>query len=437
MTDCSIYKNRRKQLLKHMKPNSIAIIEASSEKIRNNDSAYRYRQCSDFYYLTGYNRPDAVLLIHKNKNMSISQFYSKRPNKHDSVWTGDLWTSKKIARAYGFNKANYLDNFEKDLADKLAISQTIYHSLTKFSVASKAMEKCMNNLEKDYRKGKELPTSQYSLSKITHNMRLIKSKDEISIIKDACSISAKAHINLMKSCKPKISEKQIEAQLIYDFGSNGAVEAYNSIVASGKNSCILHYTENSSILKGGDLLLTDAACEYQNYASDITRTIPINGKFSPPQKTLYELVLLAQEKAIAKCIVGNTLKDVHQTAVKTLSKGLIKIGLLKDNLKLVIKNELYKKFYMHNTGHWMGLDVHDPSDYMINGKPITLKPGMIFTVEPGLYIKADKSVDKIFHNIGIRIEDDILITKNGPEVLTSEAPKSIRDIENLMKFKNE
>ena len=241
----------------------------------------------------------------------------------------------------------------------------------------------------------------------------------------------------MKKCKPGISEKQLESQLIFDFGSSNASEAYTSIVAGGKNACILHYIDNSSTLKSGDLLLTDAACEFKNYASDITRTIPINGKYSTAQKDLYELVLLAQKNAISKCIAGNTLADIHQAAVKTLSKGLIKLGLIKGDYKTVIKKEVYKKFYMHNTGHWLGLDVHDPSDYMINEKPIPLQPGMIFTVEPGLYIRPDKSVDKKYHNIGIRIEDDVLITKSSPEVLTSKAPKNIRDIEDIMNSNNE
>jgi Xaa-Pro aminopeptidase len=263
-------------------------------------------------------------------------------------------------------------------------------------------------------------------------LRLIKSNKEIAIIKKACRISADAHINLMRKCKPNISEKKIESQLLYDFGSNNATEAYTSIVAGGKNACILHYIDNSSNLKNGDLLLTDAACEFEYYASDITRTIPVNGKFTQDQKLIYSLVLKAQKNAISKCIIGNTLQDVHKAAVRTLTKGLIDLGLLRGDYKSIVKNELYKKFYMHNTGHWMGLDVHDPLEYVCDGKPIKLKPGMIFTVEPGLYIRADKDVNKRFHNIGIRIEDDILITKNGPDVLTSRAPKEIRDIENTM-----
>jgi len=437
MSDYLIYEKRRKLLADNMQKNSIAIIEASPEKIRNNDSAYRYRQCSNFYYLTGYNKPDAILVVQKMKNTMTSYFYSKKPNKYDSIWTGDLLTCKKISSTFGFDKTDYICNFEKALNSFLKKSDVVYHSLTGSSPVSNMLEKCMFSLERDYRKGTQLPSSQYSIKKIIHKLRLIKTKDEISNIKKACQISADAHINLMKKCEPGISEKQLESQLIFDFGSSNAYEAYTSIVAGGKNACILHYIDNSSTLKSGDLLLTDAACEFKNYASDITRTIPINGKYTTAQKDLYELVLLAQKNAISKCTVGNTLTNIHQAAVKTLSKGLIKLGLIKGDYKAVVKNGAYKKFYMHNTGHWLGLDVHDPSDYMIDEKPIPLQPGMIFTVEPGLYIRPDKSVDKKYHNIGIRIEDDVLITKSGPEVLTSKAPKNIKDIEYIMNSNNE
>ena len=241
----------------------------------------------------------------------------------------------------------------------------------------------------------------------------------------------------MKNCTPGLNERTLETELKYFFNINEATEAYNSIVASGSNACILHYVKNESILQDGKLLLTDAGCEYEYYASDITRTIPINGKFSPYQKQVYSIVLTAQQAAIKKCVAGNTLQDIHRTAVKEITKGLISIGLLKGSLVRNINNGEYKKFYMHNTGHWMGLDVHDPSDYIEDAKPIKLKPGMIFTVEPGLYIKPSKSVDKKYHNIGIRIEDDILVTTSAPEVLTKDAPKTIKDIEETMSLNYE
>ena len=357
MSKYSIYKKRRQLFAKYMQNDSVALIESSPIKIRNNDSTYRYRQCSNFYYLTGYNDPDSVLFIHKNKKgRSISHFFSKQPNKHDSVWSGDLLSSNKILKIYGFDKCGYLEDLAKELNIYLKLSKSVYHSLTKHSSTANIFDSCMLKIEQDYRKGVELPSNQYSAKKIIHQLRLIKGEDEISLIKKACSISAQAHKNLMKTCKPKISEKKLESGLIFHFGSNNATEAYTSIVAGGKNACILHYINNSSLLKKGDLLLTDAACEYKNYASDITRTIPVNGKFTSSQKLIYSLVLKAQKRAIEKCIVGNTLQDVHKTAVRTLSKGLVDLGLLDMDYKSVIKKELYKKFYMHNTGHWMGLD---------------------------------------------------------------------------------
>ena len=432
MSKNSVFKKRRLLLAKYMEPNSTAIISSSPIQIRNNDSAYRYRQCSNFYYLTGFEKPDSVLLIYKNRSNSVVHFFSKQPNKHDSVWSGELLTSRKIQNIYGFDKCGYTENLELELYGYLKKSKSIYHSLSKQSDLLTLVDGCLQKIENNYRKGAELPSNHYSINKIIHKLRLIKSNEEIAIIKKACKISADAHINLMRKCKPNVSEKQIESQLLYDFGSNNATEAYTSIVAGGKNACILHYIDNSSKLKNGDLLLTDAACEFEYYASDITRTIPINGRFTQDQKLIYSLVLRAQKNAISKCLVGNTLQDIHKAAVRTLTKGLIDLGLLRGDYKSIVKNELYKKFYMHNTGHWMGLDVHDPLEYVSDGKPVKLKPGMIFTVEPGLYIRADKDVNKRFHNIGIRIEDDILITKNGPDVLTSRAPKEIRDIENIM-----
>ena len=272
-----------------------------------------------------------------------------------------------------------------------------------------------------------------SLKKLIYRLRLIKSADEIKIIREACRISANAHISLMKKCKPGLNEKHLEAELIYNFNINDATEAYTSIVAAGKNACVLHYIENNSPLKKGDLLLTDAACELNYYASDITRTIPISGKYTLEQKNIYSIVLSAQKKAITKCIAGNTLTEIHQVAVYEVCKGLISLGLLHGTINQVINKQLYKKFFMHNTGHWMGLDVHDPLEYIADNKPIKLKPGMIFTVEPGIYINDEKSIPKKYHNIGVRIEDDILITKSKPEVLTSQAPKNINDIEKIMK----
>ena len=432
MKEISIYFKRRKKLARLMQNNSIVILEAATEKTRNNDSLFRYRQCSNFYYLTGYNLPNAVLFIIKKNNKLISHFFTKKPNKHDEVWSGKLDNSSKICKTLSMDKCNYIDNINTHLDFYLKNCLTVCHSLDKLSNLKQLIEDKTESLQKKYRQGAEYPSKIISLNKMLHKIRLIKSSEEISQIKKACDISVRAHKDLMKACRPGLNERQLEAGLIHEFRKSNASEAYTSIVASGKNACTLHYIQNNSTMKDGDLLLTDAAAEYMNYASDLTRTIPVNGKFTDTQKSIYNIVLDAQKNAIKKCKIGNNLANIHTEAIKILTRGLIKLGLLKGKLENILKKEGYKKFYMHNTGHWMGLDVHDPCEYLEDKKPIKLKAGMIFTVEPGLYIKADNSVPRKFHNIGIRIEDDILITKKGPIILTSGAPKDIDDIERQM-----
>jgi Xaa-Pro aminopeptidase len=429
----NIFARRRSKLGKLMDNNSLCIIESASEKTRNNDVFFPFRQESNFFYLTGYNEPHAILLVYKHNKKIYSHFFSKKPNKFDEIWTGKIMSSSQIKKIYEFDKCGYLDEVNKYMNTYLKDVVAVYHSLEDTSLTKKKLHDIIIKLDRKYRHGVKSPSKIFSLKKTLQSLRLIKDRTEIKNIKHACKISAHAHIHLMRECTPGISEKNLEAALSFIFKQNGCTDAYPSIVASGKNACTLHYTKNSSKLKNGDLLLTDAACEYLNYASDITRTIPVNGKFTQEQKLIYEIVLDAQIKAIKKCKINNTLLEIDNEAIKIISKGLIKIGLLKGPLKKIIKDGKYKKFYMHNTSHWLGLDVHDPCEYQINDKPIKLKEGMIFTVEPGIYIGSDKSIPKKYHNIGIRIEDDILITKKGPEVLTSLAPKNITNIEEIMK----
>jgi len=432
MFDKKIHIQRRGKLALEMVNNSVALIEASSEKIRNNDAYYRFRQSSNFFYLTGFDKPNAFLMLIKKKNKVKSVFCSKKPNKHDEIWTGKLPSSKQIMNNYGFDACDYFESIEKIMRVNLEGISVIYHSLKEDTFIKKVFDDTISNLDKQYRKGVESPSQVYSLKKVLHKLRLVKDKDEIKNIRKATDISSKAHVELMKRCKPGLNEKDLEAGLIYNFNLNNATEAYTSIVASGKNACILHYIDNSSKLKNGDLLLTDAACEFNKYASDITRTIPINGKFSKTQKIIYQIVLSAQEKAIAKCCIGNTLKDIHNEAVKILCKGLIEIGLLKVSYKEAIKSQVYKKFYMHNTGHWMGLDVHDDCPYSIDGKEILFEDDMIMTIEPGIYVNDTADVEARWKGIGVRIENDILIKSDGYENLTAKVPVQAEEIEQLM-----
>ena len=429
----TIYQKRRNKLFKIMDNESVAIIEAAYEKIRSNDVFYAYRQCSNFFYLTGHNEPDAVLVLSKINGRTISHFFTKEPTKLQEIWTGAIESSIKLKKKLLVNECGYHSNIGTKLFDLIKNSGTLYHSLATTSKLNLLVIKILKSLEKKYRQGLNYPSKTISLNKIVHQMRLIKSEEEISDIKKACSISVNAHKRLMKSCSPGMTEYQIEAELIHEFKTFNAKEAYPMIIASGKNACVLHYTRNNSKLKNGDLLLTDAAAEYKNYASDITRTIPVNGKFTKAQKLIYQIVLSAQKNAIKKCLVGNYWSDIHKEAVKIITRGLINIGIIKNNLKKALDIKEYEKFYMHRTSHWLGLDVHDPCEYLDGKNKIKMKLGMIFTVEPGIYIKAEKTTPSEFHNIGIRIEDDILVSKNGPTVLTSSLPKEIEDIEKIMK----
>ncbi len=436
MEKSNIYKKRRLAIFKSFEDHSISIIVSADEQIRTNDVTYPYRQNSNFYYLTGFNNPNAVLLIHKiNKNNIVEHFFIKKPNNHDEIWTGKLPTKQYVQKAYDFTKVDYDEDFLGFLTKYITYSKVVYHSLSKYSRVNQDLEESIDNIKNKYRSGLTPPSKFISLDSIIQDYRLIKDKHEINAIKKSASVSSKVHTYLMKHCSSANSEKDIQYYLSNQFNLFGGVEAYPSIVASGKNACILHYTKNQSKLNDGDLLLVDAACEIDNYASDITRTIPINGKFSGPQKDIYKIVLDAQLKAINKCVPGHTLVEVHNEAVKYITKGLIGLNLIKASLKDALRDDLYKEFFMHGTGHWLGIDVHDPCKYNDGESPIKLSPGMIFTVEPGVYIRPAKGIPEKYHNIGIRIEDDVLITRRGCEVLTHSTPKTISDIEATMAAK--
>ena len=432
----NIYKKRRSAIYKSFEDHSIVIMVSADEQLRTNDVPYPYRQNSNFYYLTGFNNPNAIFLIHKiDKNNVIEHFFIKRPNHHDEIWTGKLPTKQYVKKTYDFTKVDYDENYPKFLSKYLAQSKVVYHSLNKYSRVNQDLEKSIENIKKNYRLGLLPPSKFVSLDSLIQDFRLIKDRHEIDAIKKSANVSSKIHTHLLKYCSSVNNERDIQYYLSNQFNLFGGVEAYPSIVASGKNACILHYTKNQSDLNDGDLLLVDAACEIDNYASDITRTIPVNGKFSNPQKDIYKIVLEAQLKAIDNCMPGNTLVNVHNEAVKWITKGLIRLNLIKASYKNAIRDELYKEFFMHGTGHWLGIDVHDPCKYNDGESPIKLLPGMIFTVEPGIYIRPTKGIPAKYHNIGIRIEDDVLITKRGCEVLTRSAPKTIKEIEIAMASK--
>jgi len=423
------FKNRRKKLFNKIRDNSSCIIFSEVEKYRNNDVTYKFRQSSNFFYLTGINDPSLVLIMTKYNNKASSTLICHRPNDKDRIWTGQIPSNSTYKSKFGFDNVTYFDQLENI---NFSNTENLYYEFH----AHESIQDFLSNIEKvtssRYSTNSNYLSSRFNLSNLVYEMRLTKTNHEIDQIKHAASVSAQAHINLMQTCKPNLKEYQIESNFIRICMNNRCEQAYPAIVASGKNGTILHYTKNNSNLKANDLLLVDAAAEYNNYASDITRTIPISGTFNQEQKLIYNIVLKAQKMAIKSCLVNQTLIKIHSIAVRYIVKGLLDAKILRGTLESNIKNEKYKKFYMHNTGHWLGLDVHDPCPYIINDKPVKLKPGMIFTVEPGIYISNDSGVDKKYHNIAIRIEDDILITKNGPCVLSQAVPKTVADIETLM-----
>ena len=424
------FKRRRDFLLNKIEDNSIVFLFSGLEKSRNNDVNYKFRQSSNFFYLTGINNPSMLLIISKISSRHSTTLVCDRPNDIDKIWHGQLPSKAFYKNEFEIQNVLYSDELNSlELND----AKNMYFEFADENRLNQFIENLnLSQPQSRYLRNNTSRSTKIDLSNILFDMRRIKSKSEVSLIRHAAKISANAHINIMKSCKSGLKEYEIEADFIKHCMSERCEQAYPAIVASGKNACVLHYTKNNSTLRSNSLLLVDAAAEYDNYASDITRTIPVSGKFNEFQKKIYEVVLKAQTMAIKACKPGKTLIDIHNVAVKYITKGLIEAKILRGKLERNIKEEKYKKYYMHNTGHWLGLDVHDPSSYSINGKPIKLKSGMIFTVEPGIYINKEPGIEKGFHNIGVRIEDDVLITDSGCEVLSRDVPKSVKDIEKLM-----
>jgi len=419
------FARRRKRLMSMMGPDSIAILPSASEMTRSRDTEYRFRQDSDFHYLCGFNEPESVLILIPGRKHGEYIMFNRERDLIKETWHGRRAGQEGAIEKYHAADAFPIDDIDDILPGLMEGRETIYCGIG-------------NNKEFDDRiigwlssatQGEIIDISHY-----LHDLRLYKSPSEISIMRKAAQISAKAHIRAMEKTQPGVWEYQIEAEILHEFAISGArFSAYNSIVAGGDNACILHYVENESELKDGDLLMIDAGAEVDLYAADISRTFPINGKFTEAQKIIYNWVLKAQLAAIDTIKPGACWNAPHEAAVKVLTQGLVEMGLLKGNVKTLIKNEAYKPYYMHKTGHWLGLDVHDVGDYQVGGEPRVLEQGMVLTVEPGLYIGLNaKKVAKKWKGMGIRIEDDVLVTKDGFDILSKDAPKTIDDIESIM-----
>ncbi len=420
---------RRKKLFTQLCDNSISVVFSENDKYRNNDVTFKFRQSSNFFYLTGINDQSIVLILIKENNKCCSLLICNRPNDKDRIWTGQIPSKTSYKSKYKLDKVIYFDQLNELNIDCI---NNLYFEFKDKERTEELLSSIHQKSSSRYFTNTNYLSSRFNLSNLIFKLRLIKSKHEIQEISKAALISTQAHINLMKTCKAGLKEYEIESDFIRFCTNNRCEQAYPAIVAAGKNGTVLHYTKNNSLLKNNDLLLVDAAAEYNNYASDITRTIPISGKFSEYQRTIYNIVLKAQETAIKSCRVGMTLLKIHDIAVRVIVKGLLEAKLLTGTIENNIKNQKYKKFYMHNTGHWLGLDVHDPCPYILNNQPVRFKAGMIFTVEPGIYISNNQSINKNYHNIAVRIEDDVLITNGEPVVLSRNVPKSIKDIESLM-----
>ena len=430
------YARRRQIVADAVGDDAALILPAASERIRNRDVHYPFRQDSDFSWLTGFPEPDALAVLapgHKGGDLIL--FVRPRDPERE-LWDGRRAGTDGAVDHYGAAKAYPLDRADRQLPKLLANRSRVYCPFGADAAFDRRVMGWIGAVRAQARKGVTAPTELVAASRVLHELRLRKSELELAIMRRAAQISADGHRLLMQTCRPGLGEQQLERVFIDACARHGGrFQAYTPIVGGGANACILHYVENSATLRDGDLVLIDAGCELDGYASDITRTFPVNGRFSPAQRDLYALVLDAQRAAIDAVEPGRRWSAPHKAAVEVLTTGLVKLGILEgtlDDVPKLIKKEKYKPFYMHRTGHWLGMDVHDVGDYKQKGKWRRLEPGMVLTVEPGLYIAPDAKAPKKYRGIGIRIEDDVLVTEHGHEVLSADAPKQIDEIEALM-----
>ena len=431
------FRERRSRLATqmHRSAGGVAIVPTAPERVRNRDAHYPYRFDSYFYYLTGFTEPEAVLVIVADANGEAEKhiLFCRDKDPEQEIWNGFRYGPDAAREAFGFDEAYPIFKLDEMLPGLLADQPAVFCSFGHDVEWDTRVTGWINRVRQRTRAGVTPPGEIRDIRLLLDEMRLFKSGEELQIMHQAAEISAHAHRRAMHETKPGMFEYEVEARLLYDFRAGGAqAPAYTSIVAGGANACVLHYVENNTRLKSGDLLLIDAGCELDGYASDITRTFPVDGKFTPAQKDLYQLVLAAQAEAIATVKPGNAWNAPHEAALRVLAQGFIDFGLCQGSIDQVLQSEDYKRFYMHRTGHWLGLDVHDAGEYKIGGQWRPLQPGMTLTVEPGCYVRPADNVPQHFWNIGIRIEDDVAVTENGGEVLTSAAPKKVAEIEELM-----
>ncbi len=428
------FKRRRKVLMQQVGKDNIALIASASHHTRNRDVEFPFRQDSDFYYLTGFSEAHSLAVFIPGREQGEYILFCQEFDEKKALWEGAYAGLEGATAHYDADDSFPIDDMGDILPGMLENKHKVFYPMGKDGDLDHQILEWINHLKKQSRNGVNAPGELVSLEHILHEMRLFKSTAELKLMRRAAEVSCQAHTRAMQNCTPGMYEYQMESEIVHEFMQQGLrAVAYPSIVAGGKNACVLHYVENKDKLKKGDLLLIDAGVECDHYASDITRTFPISGKFSVAQKKLYQLVLDAQYAALEQIKPGNPWNKAHDASVEVITKGLVELGLLKGRISKLIKDEKYKQFYMHRIGHWLGMDVHDVGDYKLNDEWRLLEPGMVLTVEPGIYIpKNCTKVDAKWRGIGIRIEDDVLVTQQGHEVLTQSLVKEIDEIENLM-----
>ena len=428
------YAARRKDLMSMMADNSIAVLAAAPEQVRSKDTLYPYKQSTNFSYLSGFSEPCAVMLLIPNREQGECVLFCRDKDPLRETWDGLRLGPVEAKQTLALDDAFPIDDIDDILPGLLENKSHIYYSAGKDKAFDKQLIQWIDEVTLDKESDAQPCCEQVDLDHLLAELRLIKSAAEIKLMRKAADISAEAHCRAMRFCQPGQYEYQLQAEIEHQFMMSGATgPAYTSIVGGGKNACILHYIENQSALKSGDLVLIDAGCEYQNYAADITRTFPINGKFSTAQAAIYDIVLAAQTAAINCISPGVTYDQANKATIEVITQGLVELGILKGDVEQLITEGAYREFYMHSVSHWLGMDVHDVGDYKINNQWRVYEAGMLLTIEPGIYIAADnQNVDKKWRGIAVRIEDDILVTKAGREVLTDGVPKQRDQIESLM-----
>jgi Xaa-Pro aminopeptidase len=425
------FARRRRAIMRMMGKGSIAILPAAPVRTRNRDVEYPYRQDSDFHYLTGFDEPEAVAVLVPGRSEGEFLMFCRTSDPQREMWDGRRAAPAGAVREYGAAEAHAIDQIDDILPDIIGQCDSVYYTM---GVRPDFDARLMGWIAELRAAGSEqhTPDEFIALDHMLHDLRLYKSRAEISAMKKAARISVAAHRRAIAATAPDMYEYEVEAEFIHEFRRNGVEPAYQPIVGGGANGCVLHYVENDEQLQDGDLILADVGCEYDCYASDVTRTWPVNGRFTTAQRALYEIVLEAHDAALKQVQPGKHWNDPHDAAVRAITRGLVRVGLLKGEVKALIAERKYQRFFMHRTGHWLGMDVHDVGDYKVSDHWRLLEPGMVLTIEPGLYIPNARNIPAKWRNIGIRIEDDVLVTRDGHEVLTGALPTDPDAIEMLM-----